>query len=61
MDVIASIIALINAMSMAIMGASALAWGDTTETRIYVAVALLQLLVLFGELRETVSSYPQQE
>lgn len=59
MDVIASMVAFINAVSMAIMGASALAWGETTGMRIDVAVALLQLLVLLGELRETGLSYSQ--
>lgn len=59
MDVIASMVAFINAVSMAIMGASALAWGETTGMRIDVAVTLLQLLVLLGELRETGLSYSQ--
>lgn len=44
-------IAFINATTLALLAASTVAWRGTTEvTTIYVTVAFLQILVLFGEL-----------
>lgn len=50
LDFVASMVAFINVVSMALMAASTLAWSSATEgTRIDIAVAFLQLLVLLGE------------
>lgn len=46
----ASMVTFINAVSMVLIAASTLEWSGTTEeTGIYLAVAFLQILVLFGE------------
>lgn len=52
LDFVAAMVAFVNAVSMVLMASSTLAWSSTTEvTVIDIAVALLQLLVLLGELR----------
>lgn len=57
MDVIALMVAFINATTLALLAVSTVAWSGTTEvTTIYVTVAFLQILVLFGELCSTVRS-----